>query len=129
MSKRRGQNCDNLPSSHEPVLACERVLYILGYKWRVVFADGPFYTEAGLCYGQAEYAQQIITVSGDQTRELQRSTLIHEISHAIDKAHSNGIIDNREQCAQASEVGWFTILREPRNDWFFNFVREGYRDV
>jgi len=127
MARKNALHAD-LPPGEHPVTGAVRQLYILSCRWKVLFVDGPVYTGDGTAHGICEYNTQTITISGDQNRELQRTTLIHEICHAIDKTHSNNNINDNEQSSQASEVGWYTIFRDPRNDWFFNFIRENYDD-
>lgn len=110
----------------EPVNGTIRQVWILGRAWMVHFHDGRILlNDTEMVDGVCETDTQTIRIAGHLTRDWQRNTLLHEVRHAIDVTHSRGHNTDEEACVRASEVGWYTVLRDSRNDWFIEFVREG----
>lgn len=114
-----------LPKSDAPLANTQRRLAILTRAWQVIFVDGQLFHNNTNVDGLCDATVYVITISGAQSRDNQRTSLVHEVCHAIDFTHSNGNIDGHEAHARAGELGWYTILRDSRNDWFVNFIREG----
>lgn len=116
-----------LPRPPKPVSGETRRVNILGRTWQINFADGlVIYQERGvdgLCRGRAQEID--ISCHNGVIREQQRSTLLHELKHAIDSTliPSDASSDD-EASATAFEIGWYQFLRHPDNKWVIDFILE-----
>ena len=113
-----------VPKGPKAVHGVWRALDILGRTWAVFFAEGTLYCDSELVHGYTDSWQQEIAISGMEARELQRQTLLHEIRHAIIHITNGSHPSDDEQCTRLCETGWYHFLREPKNDWAIDFIRE-----
>lgn len=116
-----------LPRPPKPVSGETRRVNIVGRTWTVNFEDGlVVYAEKGV-EGLCRSRQQQIDISCHNgiIREQQRSTLLHELKHAIDYTlMSPDAASDEENQAVAFEVGWYHFLRHPDNKWAVDFILE-----
>lgn len=65
------------------------------------------------CSGLVDYDQTRISVSPDQSIQMQPQTLIHEIIHVI--MHQAGFTEHNESVIEALSYGWLQVLRDNPN--------------
>ena len=98
---------------------------ILGRNWRVHFVRKHLKLKDGtLCDGYTDQDKHLIQVSLNLAKDRQRSTLLHELLHAIIDTTSSVHHADEEKCVQALESGLFPVLRAPANEWLVRFLLE-----
>ena len=98
---------------------------ILGRTWRVHFVKKKLKLVDGTeCDGYTNKDKHLIQVSLHLAKDRQRSTLLHEVLHAIIDMTSSIHHSDEEKCVQALEAGLFPFLRAPENEWVLRFVQE-----
>ena len=102
-----------------------QTLDILGRNWRVYFVKSKLRIADGTeCDGYTLKDKHLIKVSLNLAKDRQRSTLLHEVLHAIIDMTSSVHHQDEERCIQALESGLFPVLRSPHNVWLINFLLE-----
>lgn len=100
-------------------------LDILGRTWRVHFVRGAIKLKDGTpCDGHADQDRHLIRISLNMAKDRQRSTLLHEMLHAVIDMTSSVHHQDEEKCVQALESGLFPVLRAPENAWAVGFLLE-----
>lgn len=98
-------------------------LNILGRTWKVHFLRTPIKLKDGTpCDGHTDADKHLIRVSLNMARDRQRSTLLHEILHAVIDTTTSVHHQDEEKCVQALESGLFPVLRAPENAWAVEFL-------
>jgi Zn-dependent peptidase ImmA (M78 family) len=97
---------------------------IVGRSWRVHFVKKKILHGGVECDGYVNRDAHLIQISLNQAKDRQRSTLIHELLHAIIDTTSSVHYADEEKCVQALESGLFPFLRSPHNEWVLKFLLE-----
>lgn len=98
---------------------------ILGRTWRVHFCKTAIKDKDGtICDGHTDRDKHLIRVSLEIAKDRQRSTLLHEILHAVIDMTTSVHHADEEKCIQALESGLFPVLRAPENVWMVEFLLE-----
>ncbi len=99
-------------------------LWICGLAWAVDITDRPVIVDGKTVHGVTDKANQHIVVATEGCHDQAvRSSLIHELGHAIFHTVTNCYPEDEEQGVQALECGLFSALTDSRNDWFWSMVR------
>lgn len=101
----------------------DRAIYICERRWDVEFIDGPIISDGETNHGLTKTNTQVIRVTTHDTcDDAIRSTLLHEILHAIQKTVGNGHKSDEEDCVQVCETGLYSLLRDKRNEWALELI-------
>ena len=101
-------------------------LYICGKAWRVELVEHAFGAadDTTAVSGSSTGYKQVIQVSLTSSPDAQRATLVHELDHSVVKSVCNEHPTDEEACTQAHECGWYSMFRDPRNDWVWSVLME-----
>jgi hypothetical protein len=99
------------------------VLYICGSPWRVTFTDGVVQVDLRAVHGATDkFANQIAIATDGTAVDKVRATLVHEVLHACISAVLNSMPDDEEPLVQGQEVALYSIIRDPRNKWVWDYL-------
>ena len=99
-------------------------LNILGRNWRVHFVRSKIKKEAVECDGHTDRDRHLIRVSLNIAKDRIRSTLLHEVLHAVIDMTTSVHHADEEKCVQALESGLFPVIRHPDNRWMVDYLLE-----
>lgn len=100
-----------------------KLLWISGKRWEVIFTSEPIITDGETNLGVCLINDQIIKVcTKSKSQDVIRSSLLHEVLHAIVKSQLNTHSSDEEHCVMANEVGIYSIIRDKRNKWFWKVM-------
>lgn len=97
---------------------------ILGRTWKIHFVRKKIKWNGAECDGISLKSNHIIQISLNMAKDRQRSTLLHELLHAVIDTTSSVHHQDEEKCIQALESGLFPLLRAPENEWVLKFILE-----
>ncbi len=99
-------------------------LWICGKAWAIHVLDEAVVDEKDAVNGITDKAHHkiLISTSGVDGQTI-RSTMLHELGHAILSTVANTHPSDEEECVQAFETGMYSALTDTRNEWFWAAVR------
>jgi hypothetical protein len=98
-----------------------RKLDVMGVRWRVKFPK-KLAQDTVPVLGLCDYTEQTISVATCQPPDGIRSTLLHEVLHAVQGSDHPR---DQEGCVKSLERGLYAVLRAPANTWLWDFLMEG----
>lgn len=99
-------------------------LYCCGRRWEVRFRPTVLDSDDNASKGTTDDEQQVVEVSTKLCPDAQRTTLLHEILHSAIKTSLNEHPSEEEKCVQGQETSLYSLLRDERNRWFWEYMME-----
>ena len=100
-----------------------RTLYVYGVPWNIELVKAVILHDGREVAGLTDKDAMYIKVNTKVSKAAQRSTLLHEVLHAVHNAHEHDA--DEERCVRQVECGLTSILYDPRNKWFMRFLLDG----
>ncbi len=98
-------------------------IWICNREWTVEYHDTVRDSEGKPTHGVCASNRQVIQIAHG-TPDVCRSSLVHELHHAVIKSTTNMHPEGEEECVQGMETGWYSIFRDPRNKWVWAVLTE-----
>jgi hypothetical protein len=106
------------------VKAKTRKIFIAGVEWTVKFQIQPLLVEEAPVYGYTDPNKLEIAIAQKGLNHIQiQRTVIHEICHAIIDTMTVHHPDDEERCVAGLETGIWSIIKDPRNAWLWEFLQ------
>ena len=84
-------------------------LRILFKEYDVKYADGMRNEKGDMLYGEVDYVKQTVTLNSAASDEQAKSTVLHEVIHALDELY---IIGLKEKQVEKLGVAFYMFIRD-----------------
>ena len=99
-----------------------KYVYICGVRWSITYHKEDVVYENNMLQGLTDRANRTIKIDAKLPLDGVKSTLLHEVIHAIISTTLNTYPDEEEPLVQAMEVGWCSVINDPRNNSFLSYI-------